>query len=180
MVDILAFRGKQWSSPRAPWSSTGARESPMIFTIFVDGILGSLISEWTAQGIGWSCDHLLMVCLAYADDVLLFADSLEMFNDCCASFERAGLVVGAEKSRWSSSMVLEGVTIRAGGHYVLWERTWTVVGCEMEPPGHSGAALAHRMVRANIGVSAWRPMLLNPDIPFCSKITGHTPHRVGQ
>ena len=45
--------------------------------------------------------HLPMTCVAYEDDVLLFADSLEslihMFNDCCASFERAGLVVGAEK-----------------------------------------------------------------------------------
>ena len=38
-----------------------------------------------------------------------FAGKTRMFNDCCASFELAGLVVGAEKTRWSSSMVLDGV-----------------------------------------------------------------------
>ena len=73
--------------------------------------------------MGWSFDQLLMTCLAYADDVLLFADSLEkltrMFNDCCVSFERAGLEVGAEKTNWSSSMVLEGATMCDGRHDVL-------------------------------------------------------------
>ena len=48
-----------------------------MITMLVDEILGSLISEWTAQGVGWSFDQLLMTCLAYAVDVLLFADSLE-------------------------------------------------------------------------------------------------------
>ena len=80
----------------------GAPESPLVFTMLVNEIWGSLISKWTAQGFGWSLDHLLMTCLAYTDDVLLVADSLEnlirMFNDCCASFERPGLVVGAEKN----------------------------------------------------------------------------------
>ena len=94
-----------------------------------------------------------MTCLAYANDVLLFADSLEnltcMFNDSCASFERAGVLVGAEKTHWSSSVVLDGVTMRAGEHDVLWVRTVTFVVCELEPSGHSGAAFAHRMVNAN-------------------------------
>ena len=58
-----------------------------------------------------------------------------MFNDCCASFERAGLVVGAERTHWSSSMVLDGVTMQTGGHDVLWELT-LFVGCELEPSGH--------------------------------------------
>ena len=100
--DVKAHRGV----------SHGPLESPSVFTMLVDEILGSLISEWTAQGSGWSFDHLLMTCLAYAYDVLLFADSLEnlirMFNDSRASFERAGLVVSAEKTHWSSSVVLEG------------------------------------------------------------------------
>ena len=39
--------------------------------------------------------------------------------------------------------------MRAGEHDVLWERTLTFVGCELEPSGHSGAALAHRIVKAN-------------------------------
>ena len=106
----------------------------MVFTMLVDEILCSLISEWIAQSVGWLFDQLPMTCLAYADDVLLFADSLEkltrMFNDCCVSFERAGLEVGAEKTHWSSSMVLEGATMRACGRDVLWERTF-----ELEPSG---------------------------------------------
>ena len=87
-----------------------------------------------------------------------------MFNDCCASFERAGLAVGAEKTHWSSTVVSNGVSMRAGEHDVLWERTLTFVGCELEPSGHSGAALAHRIVKANGVFSAWRPILLNPNI----------------
>ena len=138
--------------------------------MLVDEILGPLVSKWTAQGLGWAFDEVLMTCLAYADDVLLFADSLEklvcMFNDCCASFERAGLAVGAEKTHWSSTVVLNGMLMRAGEHDVLWERTFTFVGCELEPSGHSGGALAHRIVKANGVFSAWRPILLNPNIPL--------------
>ena len=148
----------------------GAPESPLVFTMLVDEILGPLISKWTEQGLGWALDQVLMTCLAYADDVLLFADSLEklecMFNDCCVSFDRAGLTVGAEKTHWSSTAVSLGVSMRAGEHDVLWERTLTFVGCELEPSGHSGAALAHRIVKANGVFSAWRSILLNPKIPL--------------
>ena len=59
------------------------------------------------------------------------------------------VVFGAEKTHWSSSVVLDGVTMRAGGHDVLWERALTFVGCELEPSGHSGAALAHCMGKVN-------------------------------
>ena len=122
----------------------------------------------------WSFDQLLMTCLAKADDVFLFGDSLEkltrMFNDCCASFERAGLVVFPEKTHWSSSVVLNGVTMRAGEHDVLWERTLTFVGCELEPSGHSGAALAHRLGKANSFFCAWSPILLNPAFFLCAKV----------
>ena len=61
---------------------------------------------------------------------------------------------------------LNGVLMRAGEHDVLWERTLTFVGCELESSGHSGAALAHRIVKANGVFSAWRPILLNPNIPL--------------
>ena len=92
--------------------------------MLVDEILGSLVSAWTAQGVGWSFDQLLMTCLAHADDVFLFADSLEkltrMFNGCCASSERAGPVDSAEKTDWTTSMVFVGVMMRAEGHDVLW------------------------------------------------------------
>ena len=48
--------------------------------------------------------------------------------------------------------------MRAGGHDVLWERTLTFVGCELEPSGNSSV------------FSAWSPILLNPYIPLCAKI----------
>ena len=106
--DVKAHRGV----------SQGPLGSPLVFTTLVDEILGS------AQGSGWSFDHHLMTCLACAYDVLLFADSLEnlmlMFNGSRASFECAGLVVSAEKTHGSSSVVLDEVTMRAGEHDVLW------------------------------------------------------------
>ena len=43
------------------------------------------------------------------------------------------------------------------------ERTLTFVGCELEPSGHCGAALAHRLGKANSVFAVWSPMLLNPD-----------------
>ena len=66
----------------SPWSSTGAPE-PLVFTVLVDEILGSLVSEW-------SCDNLLVTFFAFADDVLLFDDSLEIlirtFDDLLCLF----------------------------------------------------------------------------------------------
>ena len=59
-----------------------------------------------------------------------------------------------------------GMLMRAGEDDVLWERTFPFVGRELEPSGHSGAALAHRIVKANGVFSAWRPILLNPNIPL--------------
>ena len=52
--------------------------------------------------------------------------------------------------------MLSGVTMRDGEHDMLWERTLTFVGCELEPSGQSL-------------FSAWRPMLRNLDIPLRAK-----------
>ena len=65
--------------------------------------------------------------------------------------------------------MLNGVTMRAGEHDVSWEGTLTFVWCDMEPSGHSGAAFAHRLGKASV-FSAWRPILLNPDIPLRAQV----------
>ena len=78
------------------------------------------------------------------------------------------LLAGAEKTHWSSTVVLNEVTMRAGEHDVLWERTLTFVECETEPSLED--TCAHRVVKANNVFSAWRPNLLNLDIPLRAKV----------
>ena len=50
----------------------GAPESPLVFTMLVDEIIGDLDEEWQKRAYGWHCGEFSLTCLAYADDVLFF------------------------------------------------------------------------------------------------------------
>ena len=87
----------------------GALESPLVFVMVADEILGGLRPSWEWK---WTCDAVSLSCLGYADDVLLFSGSkasLEaMIEDCCTKFGEAGLKVGLDKTHWSSSIAMDG------------------------------------------------------------------------
>ena len=95
----------------------GAPESPLVFVLVADEILGGLRPSWERRNFAWTCDAVSLSCLGYADDVLLvsgFKASLEtMIEDCCTKFGEAGLEVGLDKTHWSSSITMDGET--AGG-----------------------------------------------------------------
>ena len=55
----------------------GAPEAPVVVTTLVDEILEPLASSSATGRLGWACDGLHLTCLPYADDVMVFAESLE-------------------------------------------------------------------------------------------------------
>ena len=48
----------------------GAPESPLVFVMEADEILGGLRPSWERRNFAWTCDEVSLSCLGYADDVL--------------------------------------------------------------------------------------------------------------
>ena len=152
----------------------GAPESPLIFVLVTDEILGSLQSRWRDEGRGWTCDELHLSCLGYADDILLFARSKEdleaMIADCCEAFGAAGLEVGLEKTHWSSSIDLADEKIHVRGQEIQWERTLEFIGSMTEPCGHNGCSFRHRMKKATAVFQRWKGMLCNQHLSVTKRV----------
>ena len=81
------------------------QESPLVFVMTSDCAFGRLQEKWAQTDAGWSIDTssvpLLVHCLAYVDDVLVFARSesalASMLCDCCVEFGNIGLEVALDK-----------------------------------------------------------------------------------
>ena len=131
----------------------GALESPLVFLMVADEILGGLRPSWERRNFAWTCDAVSLSCLGYADDVLLFSGSkasLEtMVEDCCTKFGEAGLEVGLDKTHWSSSIAMDGETLAVRGQSILWERKLEFIGSVFEPGAHSGGAVRHCTQKAS-------------------------------
>ena len=93
----------------------GAPESPLVFVMVADEILGGPRPSWERRNFAWTCDAVSLSCLGYTDDVFLFSRSkasLETtIEDCCTKFGEAGLEVGLDKTHWSSSIAMDGETL---------------------------------------------------------------------
>ena len=53
----------------------GAPESPLVFVVVADEILGGLRPQWKAADRAWTCDNVMLSCLGYADDISLFSNN---------------------------------------------------------------------------------------------------------
>ena len=152
-------------------------ESPLIFVLVTDEILGSLQCQWREKCRGWTCDELHLSCLGYADDILLFARSKKdleaMIADCCEAFGAAGLEVGLEKTHWSSSIDLEGEKVRVRGTEIQWERTLEFIGSMTQPCGHSGCSFRHRMKKATAVFQRWKCMLCNQHLSVNQRVAAY-------
>ena len=82
----------------------GAPESPLVFVMVANEVLGGLRPSWERRNFAWTCDAVSLRCLGYADDVLLFSGSkasLEtMIEAFCTKFGEAGLEEGLGKTHW--------------------------------------------------------------------------------
>ena len=122
-----------------------APESPLVFVMVADEILGGLRPSWERRNLVWTCDAVSLSCLGYA---LLFSGSkasLEtMIEDCCTKFGEAGLEVGLDKTHWSSSIAMDGKTWTVRGQSIERERKLEFIGSVIEHGAHSGGAVRHR------------------------------------
>ena len=102
----------------------GAPESPIIFTMVVEMILGRAMRRWRTSGAGWRLDDVWISCVCYADDIVLIASCprvlARMCNDLIQEFKSIGLGVGTEKTHWTSSPGRPGEAINVDGHSVVW------------------------------------------------------------
>ena len=103
-----------------------------------DSALGSLHAQWAQTDACWSIGTpsgpLWVSCLAYADDVVVFAKSelalTRMHSECCVEFVNIGLEVALDKKTfWSSSvnntgrsLVVNGVSHLVSNARVHWKR----------------------------------------------------------
>ena len=94
-----------------------------------DCALGVLQEQWARTDAGWSIDTpsgpLFIHCLAYADDVLVFARSesalARMLCKCCAEFGNIGLEVAPDKKTFgSSSANSSGHSLLVNGVSLTW------------------------------------------------------------
>ena len=145
----------------------GAPESPLVFVMVADEILGGLRPSWERRNFAWTCNAVSLSCLGYADGALLFSGSkasLEtMIEDCCTKFGEAGLEVGLDKTHWSSSIVMDGETLAVRNQSIVWERKLEFIGSVIEPGAHGGA-VRHRTQKASSVFCKWKPLLCNPNL----------------
>ena len=134
----------------------GALESPLVFVMVADEILGGLRPSWERRNFAWTCDEVSLSCLGFADDVLLFSGSNASLEDCCVKFGEAGLEVGFDKTHWSSSIAMDGETLAVRGQSIERESV-------IEPGAHSGRAVRHRAQKASSVFCKWKPLLCNPN-----------------
>ena len=146
----------------------GAPESAMIFTLLIDMIITDPAEKWAQNGWGFAVDRFKVTAVAYADDIVLFANTPEhlqlMIMDIVGGLEAVGLGVGVAKTHWTSTPPLEDSHIELQGVRIPWEPTITFVGTVVDLSGTSAPAIAYRMAQADKCFAKWRSILTNPNV----------------
>ena len=152
----------------------GAPESPLVFVMVADDILGGLRPRWERNHFAWTCDEVSLSCLGYADDVLLFSwskASLEaMIEDYCEKCGEAGLEVGLGKTHWSSSVAMDGETLAVRRQSIVWEHKLEFIGSVIEPGAHSCGEVRHHSQNASSVFCKWKPLLCNPNLSLKERV----------
>ena len=153
----------------------GAPESLLVFVMTSDCALVRLQEQWARTGAGWSIDTpsgpLLIHCLAYADDVLVFARSesalARMLCECCVEFGNIGLEVALDKKTfWSSSVNSSGHSLLVNGVSLPWSLSLEFIVSVSDLVGHSGNSAEHLQLKANGVFRRWAPLLTTQSLPI--------------
>ena len=111
----------------------GALESPLVFVMTTDCALEICIqfgfSQIQAGPLSSPLGRLWVSCLAYADDILVFARSeralTQMIGECRTEFGKIGLEVALDKKTfWSSSVDCTGGSLVVNGVSLSWSPYW--------------------------------------------------------
>ena len=154
----------------------GAPESPLVFFMTSsDCALGRLQEQLARTDADWSIDTpsgpLLIHCLAYADNVLVFPRSesalARMLCEHCVEFGNIGLEVALDKKTfWSSSVNSSGHFLLVNGVSLPWAPSLEIIGSVFDFGGHSGKSAEHRQLKANGVFRRWAPLLTNQSLPI--------------
>ena len=102
----------------------GAPESPLLFISVTDMALSELYGDWKERGFGYNIDGVWLPIVAYADDVLVLAESeadlQTMLAEVSAALREVGLDINMSKTHYSSTDVIEGHVIDVAGEKVAW------------------------------------------------------------
>ena len=102
----------------------GAAESPVIFTMIMEFVLRDLIKSWISRKLAWRLDDLTLAAICYADDVVLIAVSVSaaetMVSEVIGKLKEVGLMVGAQKTHWTSFPKMMDKHITVDGSAVMW------------------------------------------------------------
>lgn len=118
-------------------------------------------------------DDLLAPAVCYADDIILMACSKkhleEMIKDVVAEFKAIGLGIGEEKTHWTSTPAMPGLTLEVGSSDVPWQATLVFVGVALDLSGSSTAAINYRMQQGMNAMHRWKPLLCSRWLPLAQR-----------
>ena len=76
----------------------------------------------------------------------------------CCCLRNAGLLVGLDKSHWSSAAHLDGESLQLRGDSLMWQHTLELNGSVIELGTPSGGAVRHRKIKAQAVFTKWKPL----------------------
>ena len=124
----------------------GLQKALRVFVMVTDEIWSELRQKWAASGHGLRCDHVDLICLGYAEYILLFSRSKAspevMMNDCCDAFARAGLEGAWTKATGATLLFFEWRIPILPRHIFDPEKEWNALhrwhGKRRRPMGRYG------------------------------------------
>ena len=155
----------------------GAPESPQLFITVTDVALGELLEKWRRNGWGYTMGGAWVPIVAYADDILILAQSeeqlQEMLSDVTVAFEKVGLSINIGKTHFSSTMDNKDATVKLGSVVVRWSKDFEFLGSMITLAGNDESAIKHRMMKATKTYNEWKPILENKRLPFEARMNAY-------
>ena len=143
----------------------GAPESPWLFIAVTDMVLGRMQESWSCRRLGYTFDGVWLPAIAYADDVVLLANSEEelalMLAEVAEAFGTVGLSLNMSKTNYTSSLPGQDSFITVNEKKIMWKKDLTFLGSCITLSGNDQAAMRDRKVKATLVFDTWAPVLAN-------------------
>ena len=148
----------------------GAPESPWLFIAVTDMVLNRKQLDWASRGIGFSFDGVWLPAIAYADDVMVLANSEEelaqMLAEVAVAFGEVGLELNMAKTNYTSSLPACNSCILVNGEKIKWRKSIIFLGSSVTlSSGNDETAMRHRKAAATGVFEEWAPVLTNQRLP---------------
>lgn len=142
----------------------GSPLSPFLFVMVLDLVIKRCIQTWTGKGYGIMWHKWLIQLLAFADDILLFAESAlqlqKMATDLSVSLATIGLAINWKKCLWTCnrevdySISVQGVVVS----HCAASLGFPYLGSLLTLDGKSSVTLDHRIA------ASWRAFYARKEV----------------